>query len=225
MLGMANIWRFTLAGTDDSGNQEWNSTMHYQTDGVTGAGEPPASEVLAEIIEHYGTGGGGVGMERWTVTVYPSVKLTSAAVYQELDPTSTDIPEAARRELALSGQAATGDELEPFALCPWIKFGTGLASRSARGGTHGAPVIATYALDDGGLFDTGTAWWSALDDLAGYMLDRLASPFDGFLGVDLQPVIYSRTRRARGQTPFTFDLSSAAPSRVPRFLRRRDVGR
>lgn len=199
--------------------------MHYQTDGEIGAGEPSAGDVLTELIEHYGAGGDGEGMERWRVAIYPSVKLTFAAVYQELDPTSTDIPGAARRELALDGEAANGTELEPFAICPWIKFGTGLASRSARGGTHGAPAIATYTLDDGGLFDHGTAWFSALVALAGYMKDRLDSPFDGFVGVDLQPVIYSRTRRARGQDPFTFDLTSATPSVVPRFLRRRDVGR
>jgi hypothetical protein len=223
---MAKIWRWTVGGTDASGQQLWMSTMHYQTDGSPGASEPDAEAVLNNLCNHYGTGGGGFGMERWLVVIPPSVKLTFARTYEELAPASADIPGAAVRDFTLSGAAAVGENIEPFALCPWMKFTTGLASRSSRGGTHLAPALASFTLDDGGLFDTATAWWSAVDDLGGFMIDRLNDPFGGdFTAVDLQPVIYSRTRRARGETPFTFDITNYTPSPVPRFLRRRDVGR
>lgn len=223
---MANIWRFTIGGTDSSGQQEWNSTMHYQTALATGADEPSASDVLDQIIEHYGAGAAGTGMERWRATFAPPVKLRFARVYQELDPTSTDLPETADHAFLLDGSAATGTYLEPFAICPWVKFTTGIGSRSARGGTHLAPAIPSYVLTSGGLFDTTTSWWSACVSLAGYQLDVLDAVFPSTFGAgDLKPVIYSRTRRGRGETPFTFALTGATPSPVPRFLRRRDVGR
>src|SRR5689334_19118304 len=121
---MAKVWRWTVGGTDASGAQDWNSTMHYQTDLDVGTDEPSAEALLAEIIEHYGAGGDGEGMERWRVTIPPSVKLTFARVYEELDPASTDLPGSAEHAFALAGEAATGTDIEPFALCPWIKFTT-----------------------------------------------------------------------------------------------------
>lgn len=224
---MANIWRWTVEGTDAAGQQLWQSTMHYQTDMDAASTEPDAATVLAKLVNHYGSGGNGNGMERWLVTIPPPVKLTHARVYQELAPGSTSVPGTADMAFTLSGQAASGTYLEPFALCPWIAFKTGLASRSSRGGTHLAPSVASYSLAAGGLYDTTTAWWSAIVALAGYQKDVLQAVFNGtiFGAGDLKPVIYSRTRRGRNQTPFTFQITSAIPSSKPRFVRRRDIGR
>jgi len=223
---MSRVWRFTVFGTDSSGQQEWNSTMHYQTDLHGNFDEPDADTVLTKLRNHYGAGGNGDGMERWLATIPAPVKLTGVRVYEELAPGSTDLPHAAVFPLALVGQSADIDPNLPFALCPFIKFGTALASRSTRGGTHLAPALDQNKLGTNGLFDTTLSWWSAIISLAGYMKDDLQGVFgDVVAGGDLHPVIYSRTRRQRGLSPYTFRLTTAVPSATPRWLRRRDVGR
>jgi hypothetical protein len=77
-----------------------------------------------------------------------------------------------------------------------------------------------------GLWDTTLSWWAAIVSLAGYMDDTLTDDIIlGGTGHSLKPVIYSRTRRNLTLSPYTFHITGATPSPVPRWLRRRDVGR
>jgi hypothetical protein len=223
---VATVWRFTVGGTSGDGSQEWNSTMHYQTDTGTLEGEPGANDVLDTIRHHYGSGGAGDGMERWLAIVPATVKLTFVRVYEELAPGSTAIAGGAETTSNFSGNVAVIDAGLPFALCPWVKFTTGIASRSSRGGSHLAPTIDQNHFGANGLFDTTLSYWSAIVDLANHMKESLSIGGSGpFEGSALNPVIYSRTRRERELSPYTFRITGASPSQVPRFLRRRDVGR
>jgi len=221
---VATVWRFTVGGTDSTGGQEWNSTMHYLTDVPLGQGEPNATKVLEEIVAHFGST--TTGMERWLATVPSTVKLTFARVYEELPATSTEVAEAAELTFAYAGAVAVLDPNLPFAMCVWIKFGSGLASRSSRGGTHLSPTLDQNHLTTAGIWDTSLSWWSANVALANYMKEKISDVFgDPSETGDINPVIYSRTRRNNSLTPYTFPITSAACSSVPRWIRRRDVGR
>lgn len=223
---MANIWRWTVAGTDASGLQEWNSTMHWQTDGSIGSDEPTAQEIHDNLLMFFSTGGTGSGMERWLATVQDGVKLTRTSTYQELAATDTSVPEAYSANHTFNGAVSVIDPATPFALCPFIKFTTGFASRSSRGGTHLSPSLDQNHLTSAGLFDTTLSWWSAVISLAAYMKTQLnMSSWSPAFPDHLNPIIYSRTRRNLTLTPYTFQLTGATPSATPRWLRRRDVGR
>jgi hypothetical protein len=210
---MPTIFRWTVAGTDASGQQEWNSTMHYLAD----ASDP--QDVHDALLTYYSTGGTGSGMERWLATVDSTVKLTRTSVYEEVDPTSTDLPTSFSADHSFSGSVTNIDPATPFALCPFVKFKTAFASRSSRGGTHLSPSLDQNHLTASGLFDTTLSWWAAVVALSGYMLGHVT------VGAGSVPIIYSRTRRIAGDEDFFFELTSAVPQTTPRWLRRRDVGR
>jgi hypothetical protein len=74
-------------------------------------------------------------------------------------------------------------------------------------------------LDGSGTWDFTSGGFSSLNTLTAKILD----PFDtgGTFPADMNPVVYSRTRRARGFDPFTFKLTNVVPSDEPRWLRRR----
>lgn len=207
-----------LSGINFDNGSEFMSTVHYQTDVPVAASEPSADTVLEKLIDHYSTSADA--LQKWTNCMYSSAQLTRIAVREEVQPGSGDIPEVADQTLSLTGTlgAIGGDHL-PSAMCVWIALGTGTGIRSGRGGTH--PPLGQNAslLDAVGRWDTSTVYWTNVLALAASIKDKLDNVF-ATTG-DINPGIYSRVRRARGLSPFFFELTTAVPSPEPRWLRRR----
>lgn len=216
---MSKIWRFELTSRNADSDELGLSHVHYQTDLGTGDSEPSANTVLGLILTHFSSS--GHNMVKWANAMRNDVELTRAALRQEVDPNSDDIPEVAEELFNISGTLGTpGTDVLPGAMCVWHRFRTGSASRSSRGGTHAPGTTAATDLDTGGQWQSGTTHWTAQLALAASIL---APVIDfGTFGSDLLPVVYSRTRRSRSLTPYTFQLTSVTPSVRPRWLRRRD---
>jgi hypothetical protein len=73
-------------------------------------------------------------------------------------------------------------------------------------------------LEAHGIYSATSSYWTAVTALGAAIIDVLDDVFSST--GDIKPVIYSQTRRDRGES-YTFDLTEAAPSRQPRWLRTR----
>lgn len=215
---MARVYKFVIQGINANNNSEWQSQIHYQTDVPVAEQEPSAATVLDKILDHYSTTGHDIA--KWRACTWNSVSFTRASVVERLAPGSTDVPAAAEEVLALGGsQTAQGNDILPSAVCPWFKMTTGIALRSARGGTHGPPAIYAPALGADGRWEGTGVWWTALNTLADAMKDALEDVFS--TTGDINPVVYSERRRQLGASPYVFAIEDVKPLQSVRWLRRR----
>lgn len=215
---MAKIWRFELQSHDDDGGQDEVSHVHYQTDVPLAGTEPSASTVLNLILNHFSSS--SHNMTKWTNAMYSQTRLTRAVVRSEVEPGSGDIPETAEEVLSLPGTLSIGTGVQlPSGMCTWLKYDTGVAIRGGRGGTHLPGGMSALVLDSTGRFDTSLTYWTNVNACAASILDKLDNVFSST--GDINPGVYSRTRRARGFSPFFFELEHVTPDRDPRWLRRR----
>jgi len=216
---MSKVWRFELTSTDDHHDEECLTHVHYQTDVPVLGSEPSADTVLNVILNHYSSS--GHNMIKFVNAMWNQSGLSKARVVEEVSPTSDDIPEQSEEALALVGTlGAPGSDLVPPAMSVWHKFTTATPSRSSRGGTHVPPYQSASALGTTGEWATSGTPWTAQLALAAAILDAMEDVFQ--TTGDVNPVIYSRTRRARGQSPFVFALTGVSPSSKVRWVRRRD---
>jgi len=216
---MAKIWRFELTGVDGFNGAEFMTHVHYQTDVPPLGSEPNASDILDAIGDHFSSA--GHNYSKYTSCMANESQLTEARVREEVAPGSGDVPDVATEVLAVSGTiGGAGTDALPSAMCVWLAFSTGAAVRGGRGGTHAPPTMSAARLDGTGKWDTGTGYWTNINALCAAILD----PFDngGITPTDINPKVYSRTRRQRGQSPYTFALTAVTPSDEPRWLRRRE---
>lgn len=215
---MAKVYRFELLFEDTDNGQEELAHVHYQTDVPIAGSEPSAAEVLDHIMDHYSSS--GHNMNKWLNAAYNVCQLTECRVREEVQPGSGDVPAEAAESVGLPGNLSmAGGSHTPSGLSVWQAFRTGAAIRSARGGTHIPGPFNVAALDTVGKWSTGTGFWTAVVALAASIEDKLDNVFQ--TTGDINPGVYSRTRRARGFDPFFFELDEVIPSTEPRWLRRR----
>lgn len=214
---MSKVWRFTVGGVLGGGiAADWDITQHWQTDvGLTGS-EPSASTMLDKILSHYSAS--GHNLSKLTSCLDTGCAITHADVYERVTPGSSDVPGAASNTLALGGTLTASSDRLPSGLATWIKFTTGQVGRSFRGGTHLPGSFQVADLDSSGFWQTGTTFWTNVLALAAAMIDTI-NDIDA-AGTDLNPVIYSHTRDARGDDPTT-QVTTATPSTHPRWVRSR----
>jgi len=214
---VSRVWRFEVGGTVTASGVSFLSHVHYQTDVPVGEGEPSGDTVLDAIIEHYSSS--GHNMSQWIALMGSNAKLLYARVREELAPGDDDPPLVAEETLNLQGALTPTADLPPTPMCAWLKFTTGQAGRSFRGGTHTPPIPTVTPLTVDGTIDVSTGTWGdAIEVLAASILDKLENVFSAT--GDINPGVYSRTRRGRGQSFFT-ELDAVTPSNVARWLRRR----
>jgi len=215
---VATVYRFALEGVNLIDSSEWVCGMHYQTDVAALEDEPGPSTVLDAILDHFSSS--GHNLTDWTNVMTTSSKITRAYVRSEPAPGGQEVPVTAQEALNLPGTfgALSGNAL-PSEMCVWIAFGSAAATRSGRGGTHTPGPYGTGQIDATSKWNFTGTFGSNLNTLAGKIHDQIGNVFEGT--GDLNPVVYSRTRRARGFTPYTFRIETAIVSPDPRWLRRR----
>lgn len=214
---MSKIWRFEVVTLHTPSGQEGVSHVHYQTDVPIAGTEPPASEILDLVISHFS--GSAHNMSKWTGVMDAESSVVLARVREEVAPGSGDVPELATEDINITGTLGAGGSSQcPVALCAWIRYQTGVALRSARGGTHSPFVGNSSLLGSSGTWTTGT-WWTNMGLLSDAIADALENVFQ--TTGDILPGVYSRTRRGRGQSPYFFNLTESSVSLQPRWLRRR----
>jgi hypothetical protein len=219
---VANIWRFEVIGKTTALNLFWQFGIHYQTDMGTGSGEPSAERVLEELEQHYSTS--GTSLNVITSAMWANNELTHTRVRSEEAPGSDDLADVFEHDVSHVGTRGTvSTDILPIELCVWIKLTTASRGRSARGGFHMPPQLAPVDLDGLGQWQSSVLAGN-LDVMEAAVVDVLDDVFPEELGNgSLKPIIYSRTRRARAQTPFTYQVTGASAQPHARWLRRRGI--
>jgi hypothetical protein len=217
---VSTVYRVEFVCTNLRSGQEQLTTAHVQTDVPIAGSEPDADEVLGIVADHFSTT--GHDMVNFRSGMYSSARLDRIRVREEVDPATPGAFGAVAEEtINLAGtQVASGDQT-PDGLCVWIAFRTAAAIRSGRGGTHLPGPYEADRLDSNGLWDSGTAFWTAVQAVAAKFADDMEDTFQ--TTGDVNWVVYSRTRRARAQSPYVFGVTSVAVQQRPRWLRRRMV--
>lgn len=196
---------------------ECTANLHYQTDVPVVGSEPSAQEVLDHLDDHFSTSAHNLLL--WRNCLQNGAKLVETKVYEEVEPGSGDPPTGAVNAYDLAGLAGTlGTDAPPVELCVYISLTTSKLGRSFRGGVHGPPLAGVGAFDTDGTVQVGSSGMIPYPILGAAIVDALDNVFDST--GDINPVIYSRTRRARGLS-FTQGLNGYRVNTKFRWLRRR----
>jgi len=204
---VARTYRATIRCHDTVTLALIEPTLHYQTDVAPAGSEPDPNDVASGIWGVIGTAFRAAS---------PTVCMVDALdVVEEVIP--PDVAVGGTFAVNALGTLATANQFLSRGTCLGVNIHTATRSRSARGFVHLAGCLSSsYAGGQtlGGAYLTAAQAFAALLD----------NSFD--LGVVLpthvNPVVYSRTRRARGESPYTFQVTSATVSPVVRYLRSRD---
>lgn len=203
---MSKVYRATFKCDYGDGTLVQPS-FHYQTDLAVGGGEPSAVSVADHIWTKLGTA--------FLNTLPSPVTCHELVAAEEVIP--PDIGAVGSHTVAAVGTGfGTGNEL-PRAFVPLLRLNTGVRSRSARGHTFLCSPGTKTVVASGAIWDTSTQGF--YNTLAALLDDNIM--MGDFPETTLRPVIYSRTRRQRSQSPYTFNVTSASCSTHPTWLRSR----
>jgi hypothetical protein len=209
---VAKVWRLSWVSSTDGGVELIN-TQHVQTDLGLGESEPSAANVADAIDDHY--------RDAYKDLLSVNFTLHSLETRECLPASSTDVPEAHTTTIEEAGTLAVGTLGLPNEMCGLIKLRTASASRAARGYMVPPSPQSITALDTSRLWATAGGYWAALQAYAELLDDVIDT--GGIGAVDLNPVVYSRTRHNASLSPFTFQVTQAIAVRTPHWRRSRST--
>lgn len=202
------IYAFTYQSTS-SGGVIYDNTLHYVTQPPLEGSEPAAADVLSVIDTALRTS--------YKACLNTQVTLLSATLSERVQPGSGDVPVGAALEIGDAGTGPTYDGKVSPALCCIIQLKTGVPLRSARGYLAMPSPEASTAMASSSKF-TGT-YLTGLDAFAAKLDDDYEI---GTVSVtSVIPVVYSRTRHARGQNPPWFQVEAGVVRNAQRWRRSR----
>lgn len=212
---MSKVYRYSVKFRDRG--VDCVSSLHYQTDVPLSGNEPSPEDVLTQIDQHFSSS--GTNMSKWVGLAHTGAVLVETRLYEEVDDPGSTPPTGAVHTYALPGTAqALAADAPPVELCIYISLTTAKLGRSFRGGVHTPPVYSAAMFNSIGQVDTVPSDYAKYTALGTAIVDVLDDVF-ATTG-DIKPVIYSRTRRARGQS-FAEDVTAFQVRPQFRWLRRR----
>lgn len=147
--------------------------------------------------------------------------VQSLTVREELTPGSTDIPRESVQTIGLAGTRAVADTNLPASMTLLATIRTNAAVRSGHGRVFLLPPVEQAALTGSAIWRTTNAYW--LNAIT-FMAELISDHTHTTLGVpdgSIDPVIYSRTRRERGDANYYFDVTAYVLRPAPHWLRSR----
>lgn len=204
---MARVYKTTFM-CHDGGGILYQPGLHYQTDLSAGGSEPDPDDVANAI---------------WGQVGIPFQQATATAIFcDELVVTEQVLKPAigvgGAHPVASGGLLALGDTKLPGAMSALLSWHTNVHSRSARGHTFMPNPFNSLDLAANGVWST--TFLAQLQGFANACLGHFtvgSAPFE----TTIRPIVYSRTRHVRGETPFTFEVSGVTVRSQPHWLRSR----
>jgi hypothetical protein len=205
---VARTYRATFFCKDLDDGTIVQPSLHYQTDLSTAGEEPEAGDVASGIWAVVGQA---------FLNATPSrVSCDGLVVRSEEIPGSGILPAEGFHSVGLPGNLAVVEGDLPRELVAICNIHTNVGSRSARGYiTLSGPYSEAYVTLKqwaGAYATAGHAFAALLDN--SFSLGTIQP-------ADVHPVVYSRTRRIKGFTPYTFRVSSASFNLRPHWRRSR----
>lgn len=204
------------------GGREMVNTFHLGvqledlvTWGFTGA--PSPEEVADEVSSHLTT--------KFRAILTTGAVLHDLTVMDEQDPLD---PGAAReghvKSLELAGTRAESNRDQPLEMCGVATLRTGKIGRSFRGRMFLPPVVSESAVTTTTFTTAGDYWLACIAFLNDFIPSFGGGSVWSTLFIDswhASPVVYSRTRRARGEDQWANVVDSFRLNRAPHWLRSR----
>lgn len=206
---MAKLWRWRYV-SDYNGVSIVNS--FHAVDRVDSGATELDAHGLADLLDAHFT-------SSYRNMAPPTQVVERLDVAEVLTPGSTDVPAGYSKAIGSAGTHSPANSNLPLAMCALVNIHTNAAVRSGHGWMFAPPTISTDQLT-GGLFVTGgTTYYERVLEFATELADDLTH---GTVTVGhVSNVIYSKTRHARGDASYYFDVVSASVSREPAWLRSR----
>jgi hypothetical protein len=208
---MATVWRCAFESTWFDGQKIVN-TFHVQTDLGLGETEPSADSIRDDLLDALKT--------KYKALIWDAATLDSFVVTEELAPGSSDIPASSSAAIGEAGTHSPSNTHAPTEMCALLQLRTASASKSSRGRMFLPPIVnEAYVTRDawttGGQISQITAF---ADEL---ITTHDVSEDGGVTHVNVNTVVYSRTRRGLSLTPYTFLITHWAREARPHWLRSR----
>lgn len=203
---MSRVYRATVKGHEQNGALVMPG-FHYQTDLPPLGGEPDPADVASALWSHIGTA---------ALAATPNtIIIDELVVTEEVLP--PDVGVAGSHTVATAGTLAggSGNQLPDGIACVLDRH-TATRSRSSRGWTMWpGPASSSQLLHN--VFTS--AYLISIDALCALLDDDFTVGL--ITPTTVHPVVYSKTRRQRLETPFTFQVTSVTSNDVPTWLRSR----
>lgn len=210
MATVAKVWR--CAFQSSTGGVLLVNTWHVVTrPTLLTTGDPSAAQVRDVLNTALTT--------KYKALMPSTISVDLLDVREEVDPATGDIPEEALLTIGAAGTRAVGTYAEPLGLSNLVSFKTNAAIRSGHGRMW-IPVIDKDVLTTSGTFTTTGALALAITAFFDELKTNHPISFGGS-GWDCEQVVYSRTRRARGDEFFYFDVTAYVRRMTPHWLRSR----
>ncbi len=211
---MAKLWRVSYTSTNAGGVQAVN-VFHFVDRPASGFTTTGSAAAVRDALNTALT-------TLYRLCIANTWTVGALVVAEVLTPGSTDVPEEASITIGSVGSITTsGDQLPP-PICPLVTFYTNAAIRSGHGRCFMPNPGNAAVLAASGAWDITAAPFAAAYP---NFLTALRSAIHPDVPVDpdstLSQVVYSRTRHARGDSQYYFDVVSANLRLQPHWLRSR----
>ena len=211
---MAKLFRVSFHSTSTTG-VAYVSTYHYVVRPAGGFTDTGDASNLRDALS-------GTLPAQYRGVLPNWITVQTMLVAEVLPPGSTDVPDESSFTVGLNGQqSTTGDQL-PIPLCVLVGIYSNAAVRSGHGRTFYPHPGNASLLDSAGNWDmASTVFATSYPTLLNSLKSNWTVDLSGTPDATASQVIYSRTRHARGDDSYYFDVSSWTIRTVPHWLRSR----
>lgn len=209
---MAKQWRCSYHSTTVYGTDVVN-TFHVVARPDTGVLTDASADGVRDTLNTALT-------TKYKALIGTAGQLLSLVVREEVDPTGGAVPAESSLTINAAGTLTQSSQHLSQGLCILASIYTNAAVRSGHGRLFLPPPIdETFTAGGGTWSSTGAAWVNA----KAFMDELMNTHHNGGAGTgwDLVPIVYSRTRRARGDANYYFDVKSYTMRSRQHFLRSR----
>lgn len=205
---MSRVYRVTFRAFDVDDNSLIQPSLHYQTDVPPLGDEPDPDDVASEVYDLVGT--------EFLACCSSRITLTELVAREEVLAEEETVPAVGRHGVNASGTLSYANGDLPRELVGIVNIKTGAAIRSGRGyitlpGPYNESFLSSRIWAST-YFTVLAAFAAKLDD-------------QGHIGTvqitDLNPVVYSKTRRKAGKDPWTFRVTGGVANARPHWRRSR----
>jgi len=206
---VSEVYRVALRSTLNDGTSVVN-TGHIKVENINAGVNDPSPATVGDDLW------GKIG------TKYRAMFTTQATVHdlhllEELAPDDHSIPRFYIKSLEVAGTRSPPTAVLQASLTAMIRLNTNAPVRGAKGRMWAPPPLGSGDVISGGKWDLTGVWGAAVTAFGTEW--AVTSPHGtGLDEYHTVPVVYSRTRRRRGEPFYYFGITSAAVDPLQRWL-------
>lgn len=208
---MSKPWRVTFNAVHESSGIEIINVLHTATDEPPAAGNASAADVADKVAEVCAT--------HYRAMLTTECRLQTIIAAEALASDDNSVPEEAAHTIDAAGTRSASDSSLPLAFCGLINLHTDAAVRSGHGWMFAPPLQSSSALTGSETIDPSSAYWTAMSNFANDL--QTEHDIGTVIVHSMRFVVYSQTRRDRGDSQYWFHVTSAVPRARPTWLRSR----